>query len=85
MLKQSAIKIGKKRGGVLHVFRKAIKELEKLNGEADSQIKVSEDKIKKEQEEKAALEQEKKFIDSTVGKLKSVIGFDVESVPTAKK
>ena len=50
MFKKSAAKLGKKRGGILHVFQKTVNDLEKLDETTKSQIKTQEDKIKKETE-----------------------------------
>jgi len=81
MLKKTANKIEKKRGGILHVFNKTISELDKLNGQTEAQIKVQDEKIQKEQAEKDALLKESKQISKITSKMKSL--FDLDDEETA--
>jgi len=85
MFTTTANVITKRRGGILHVFNKAITDLEKLDTDTKSQIEKQEEKIKKEQDEKNALELEQKYIVKITGNMKAVLGIGEVEFPEEKE
>ena len=67
-------KITKRRTGILKVFTDTINNLDNLEKETNQQIEAQQAIIDKETQEKQALEQEKAFINKTLGKMRETLG-----------
>lgn len=76
MFSKSANKIGKRKGGILHVFNKTIKDLQNLSSQTEKEIKKRIEKIKVEEAEKKALQDEQMSIQKITMNMRTAIGLD---------